>query len=76
MEANRLRKLINFLQEELKIPPNSLSLALRHSEQSATSLPMTLWQYGLVSLSQLEKIFDWLETAATPASSGQEILNY
>jgi hypothetical protein len=71
MEAIRLRKLVNFLQEELKIPANSLSLALRHCEQSTTSLPMTLWQYGLVSLNQLEKIFDWLETAATPASLHQ-----
>ncbi|MFB2878817.1 DUF2949 domain-containing protein [Floridanema aerugineum] len=71
MEAIRLRKLVNFLQEELKIPPNSLSLALRHSEQSTTSLPMILWQYGLVSLNQLEKIFDWLETAAIPASLHQ-----
>jgi hypothetical protein len=26
-------------------------------------LPMILWQYGLVTLEQLDRIFDWLETA-------------
>jgi hypothetical protein len=24
---------------------------------------MTLWQYGLITLEQLEQIYDWLETA-------------
>jgi hypothetical protein len=26
-------------------------------------LPMVLWQYGLVTLDQLDKIFDWLSEA-------------
>jgi len=26
-------------------------------------LPMLLWQYGLVTIEQLDRIFDWLETA-------------
>jgi hypothetical protein len=26
-------------------------------------VPMILWQYGLVTLEQLDRIFDWLETA-------------
>lgn len=54
-------QLINFLQDELKIPANSIKTALRHPEQNPSLLPMILWQYGLVTLDQLNQIFDWLE---------------
>lgn len=64
MESNKKTQLINFLQQELAIPTRSIAIALRHPEQSYNQLPMILWQYGLVSLKQLERIFDWLETAA------------
>lgn len=56
-------KLVNFLQEELAIPAASIALAIRQSEQCPSYIPMILWQYGLVTLSQLDRIFDWLETA-------------
>ncbi len=36
-------------------------MALRLYEQDPGPLHMILWQYGLVSLEQLEQIFDWLE---------------
>jgi len=54
-------QLIEFLQSELEIPANSIATALRHPEQSPSLLPMILWQYGLITLEQLEQIFDWLE---------------
>ncbi len=54
-------QLIDFLQQELAISASSISMALRHSEQNPGPLHMILWQYGLVSLEQLEQIFDWLE---------------
>jgi hypothetical protein len=54
-------QLITFLQEELDLSANSIDIALRHSEQDPGPLPMILWQYGLVSLEELEQIFDWLE---------------
>lgn len=56
-------QLIHFLQEDLAISSASIAVALRHSEQERGPLPMVLWQYGLVTLEQLEKIYDWLETA-------------
>ena len=56
-------KLIQFLQEELAIPANSIVLAMRHHRQDTSQLPMILWQYGLITLQQLDRIFDWLETA-------------
>ena len=54
-------RLINFLEQDLALSPDSVSLALRQGEQTPHLLPMILWQYGLVSLKQLDKIFDWLE---------------
>jgi hypothetical protein len=38
-------------------------VALKHSEQDPGPLPMILWQYGLVTLEQLEQIYDWMEAA-------------
>ncbi|GAB4200904.1 MAG: hypothetical protein Fur006_52800 [Coleofasciculaceae cyanobacterium] len=52
---------ISFLQDELAIPAQAIAVALKHREQDAGLLHMILWQYGLVSLEQLQRIFDWLE---------------
>jgi len=54
-------QLIDFLEKELALSETSIAIALRHSEQDPGPLPMILWQYGLVSLEELEQIFDWLE---------------
>ncbi len=59
----QLVRLIRFLREELAIPTASIELALRQQEQAPNLLPIVLWQYGLVTLDQLDLIFDWLETA-------------
>ncbi len=63
-------RLIRFLQEDLAISPASIAVAERTSgdkqrqrDQDPNSLPMVLWQYGLVTLEQLDKIFDWLAQA-------------
>ncbi|QFS51785.1 DUF2949 domain-containing protein [Nostoc sphaeroides] len=64
MESRKYTKLINFLLEELAIPAAGISLALRHVEQTPSLLPMVLWQYGLITLTQLNQIFDWLEVAS------------
>jgi Protein of unknown function (DUF2949) len=60
IEGNNTQ-LIRFLEEELAIAPPSIDMAVRYSQQGLGPLPMVLWQYGLVSLEQLNQIFDWLE---------------
>jgi hypothetical protein len=57
------QRLIEFLQNELAIPADAIAVALRHPEDTPNLLPMVLWQYGLITLEQLDKVFDWLETA-------------
>ncbi len=63
MAPKTYTKFLHFLQEELAISRDSIAIALRHREQDPGLLPMILWQYGLVTLEQLDKIYDWLETA-------------
>lgn len=61
MEPRELDQFLQFLRRDLAIPDANLQLALRHPEQTSSLLPMILWQYGLVTLTQLNQIFDWLE---------------
>jgi hypothetical protein len=56
--------LISFLQNELNLQASEIQLALEHCEEPAT-LPMVLWQYGMVSLNQLDQIFDWMFSSST-----------
>jgi hypothetical protein len=61
MESMTSTQLIQFLREELKIPDAWIALAQRQPEDQ-NLLPMILWQYGLLTLEQLDRVFDWLET--------------
>ncbi|ACK71629.1 conserved hypothetical protein [Gloeothece citriformis PCC 7424] len=60
MDINR--RLHRFLQDDLGIPQESIEMATRYAYSSAGSIPMVLWQYGLIDLNQLDKVFDWMET--------------
>lgn len=63
-ESRELNLLIGFLRKRLEISEDSLTVALRQSQQLPHLLPMILWQYGLISLEQLEQIFDWWEAVS------------
>lgn len=52
---------LRFLQEDLHLSSHCIALAMRHQPQLLTHLPMVLWQYGLITLEQLERIWDWWE---------------
>lgn len=56
-------RFLRFLQEDLALSASSIEIALRRREQDPGPLPMILWQYGLITLDQLNQIFDWLETS-------------
>jgi Protein of unknown function (DUF2949) len=63
MSTSKQAQLVSFLETDLAIPMAAIALGLRRCEPVNDFLPMTLWQYGLISLDQLAKIFDWMETA-------------
>lgn len=56
-------RLINYLREELAVPASAISLALRQAEHTPNLIPTILWQYGIITIEQLDRIFDWMETA-------------
>ncbi|MDJ0647874.1 MAG: DUF2949 domain-containing protein [Xenococcaceae cyanobacterium MO_188.B19] len=58
-----LEKLIDFLQSELGISADAISLAQKTETLEPYTLPIILWQYGFVDKKQLNLIFDWLEIA-------------
>ncbi len=59
------QQLRHFLTEELGISPRELQLSLRRAPSHSGYLPMVLWQYGFIDLTQLERVFDWLEGLGT-----------
>ncbi|MBW4420109.1 MAG: DUF2949 domain-containing protein [Myxacorys californica WJT36-NPBG1] len=62
MAVAKHSRFIGFLQDELSLSTASISLALRYREQNPGPLPMILWQYGLITLEQLDRIYNWLES--------------
>jgi hypothetical protein len=61
-------KFVQFLQQDLGVSVAQLELAQRHIQETPDQLPMMLWQYGLISLGQLDQIFDWLEAVMSVAN--------
>lgn len=57
----KIGKFINFIQQELLVSDDCLALVQKQAQTDHSNLPMLLWQYGLISLTQLNRIFDWLE---------------
>ncbi|NCJ07476.1 DUF2949 domain-containing protein [Synechococcales cyanobacterium C] len=52
---------LEFLRHDLAISEAAIAVVLRHRNPSLTQLPVLLWQNGLVTLHQLDQIYDWLE---------------
>ena len=51
--------LLHFLQGRLGLSPSALDLGQRQAELEQAPLPIVLWSFGLLSLQQLEDVFDW-----------------
>ena len=69
MKPTLQKQLINYLQTEMAIPAEEIDLAMRHQSVMVNQLPVVLWQSGLVTLSQVNSIFEWLETASSSIPS-------
>ena len=53
--------LLEYLRHKLAIPADALKMAVKFTEASMGSLPMVLWQYGLIDLQQLDQVLDWID---------------
>ena len=62
MSHTTYQQLLRFLHEELSLSTDSIAIAQRSMEQTKGPLPMLLLQYGLISLNELDHIYDWLDS--------------
>ena len=53
---------IKFLKEVLALSNDSIKIVQRSVEEHPAPIPMILWQYGLVTLDELDRIYDWLHS--------------
>ncbi|WP_310424630.1 DUF2949 domain-containing protein [Chamaesiphon sp. VAR_48_metabat_135_sub] len=62
MSKHDIPQVVNFLRQNLNLSNDSVQLALKQSQSDYHSLPIILWQYGLVSLPELDRVYDWFES--------------
>ncbi len=54
-------ELCNFIIDKLGISQNALELGIKRSNLENSPLPIVMWSYGLITLSQLKIILIWLK---------------
>ena len=54
-------ELCNFIIDKLGISQNALELGLKRCSIENSPLPIVMWSYGLITLSQLKIILIWLK---------------
>tara|TARA_Y100001968_G_C19433082_1_gene758118 strand:- start:1224 stop:1433 length:210 start_codon:yes stop_codon:yes gene_type:complete len=54
-------ELCNFITDKLGINQSALELGLKRCYLENTPLPIVMWSYGLITISQLEIILIWLK---------------
>ena len=54
-------ELKNFIIDKLGISQSALELGVKRSSLENSPLPIVMWSYGLISLSQLKLILLWLK---------------
>jgi hypothetical protein len=62
MSKHDIPQVVNFLLQNLNLSDDSVQLALKQSQSNYNSLPIVLWQYGLISLPELDRVYDWFES--------------
>ena len=55
------KELCDFIIDKLGISQSSLELGIKRSYIENSPLPIVMWSYGLLSLSQLKLILSWLK---------------
>lgn len=51
--------LCNYIEKEIGISKKAIDLGLRQSKLENTPLPIILFSFGLINISQFEQIIDW-----------------
>ena len=62
MSSSIYQNFIQFLQDDLSMSQDALAIVEKAMKKNVEPLPMVLWKYGLVTLDELDRIYDWLDT--------------
>ncbi len=62
MSKHDISQVVIFLHKTLNLSDDSVKLALKQSQSDYSRLPIILWQYGLVTLPELDRVYDWFES--------------
>ena len=54
-------QLVRFLRENLGLSENALQLGQRQAQLEQAPLPVVLWSFGLLNLTQYQQVLDWLQ---------------
>ena len=60
MNKNTFYKPIKFLLKDIGLSKSAINLGIRLSKNNNASLPIILWSYGLISLDELDRFYDYL----------------
>ena len=64
MKPSIYANFVKFLEEDLALSNDSIEIVRRSVEEHSAPIPMILWQYGLITLEELDRIYDWLYSKA------------
>jgi len=53
-------KIITFLKEEIGLEESSIVLGVKLSIENKTPLPILLWNYGILTLEELDELYVFL----------------
>ena len=54
------RKIISFLIDEIGLDQSSIELGLKLSIKNNTPLPILLWNYGILTIEELDVLYTFL----------------
>ena len=60
MDDNSNRKIISFLMDEIGLDQSSIELGLKLSIKNNTPLPILLWNYGMLTIEELDEFYSYL----------------
>ena len=60
MDNNSNRKIIFFLVDEIGLNESSIELGLKLSIKNNTPLPILLWNYGILTIEELDELYTFL----------------
>ena len=54
------KKILSFLKDEIGLKESSIELGLKLSIKNNTPLPILLWNYGILSIEELDEFYTFL----------------